>query len=204
MLWVTTPSGRKWSLLRPSSNDVSGDDIAQNLSLQVRYNGSLGAYTVAEHSVHCHDEAIRRNLPTDWCFMILLHDAHEAYLGDFVTPVTNALSVMLEEMDLTQSGRAANKALDKLRQRTDRVIWQALGVPDSLPGEAYYTLKQIDTSAMMTERDALQPIQPEAWGTYETITRLPFKPACWPAPVARDQFLQRLGLYTNWMTHSVA
>lgn len=41
MLWVTTPSGRKWSLTQPRAEDVDIFDIAQNLSLQVRFNGSL-------------------------------------------------------------------------------------------------------------------------------------------------------------------
>jgi hypothetical protein len=59
MLWVTTPTGRQWSLTRPSAEDVDLFDIAHNLSLQVRFNGSLGFYSVAEHSVHCHDEAVR-------------------------------------------------------------------------------------------------------------------------------------------------
>jgi hypothetical protein len=66
MLWVTTPTGRQWSLTRPSAEDVDLYDIAHNLALQVRFNGSLGPYTVAEHSVHCHDEAVRLNLTHEW------------------------------------------------------------------------------------------------------------------------------------------
>lgn len=204
MLWVTTPSGRKWPLLRPSAADVDVQDIAQNLSLQVRYNGSCGAYTVAEHSVHCHDEAVRRKLPNSWCLLVLLHDAHEAYLGDIVTPVINALSVLLEDMDLTRTNRSANKALDRLRERTDRVIFQALGVDFDLPGEAFHTLRQIDAAAMMTERDALHPNQPEPWGLYENIPRLSFKPQCWSASAARHHFLERLSAYTDQVTHPAA
>lgn len=204
MLWVTTPSGRKWSLLRPSPEDVDIQDIAQNTSLQVRYNGSCGAYSVAEHSVHCHDEAVRRNLPDSWCSLVLLHDAHEAYLGDMVTPVVNALSVLLEDMDLTRTNRTANRALDKLRDRTDRAIFQALGLEFDLPGEAFHVLRQIDAAAMMTERDALQPNQPEPWGIYENIPRLSFKPQCWGAATAQDQFLQRLKIYTDQVMYPIA
>lgn len=204
MLWVTTPSGRKWSLIYPQASDVDIHDIAQNLSLQVRFNGSCGPYTTAEHSVHCHDEAVRRKLPADWCLMILLHDAHEAYIGDIVTPMTNALGCILVDMGYTNDDAAAKTALNRIRNRSDQAIFLALGVPNNLPGEAYHQLREIDAAAMMTERDALQPNQPEAWGAYENLTRLSFQPACWSADVAKDQFLQRLNSYKNRISHPAA
>lgn len=69
---------RRKQAIRARAENVDIYDIAHNLSLQVRFNGSCGPYTVAEHSVHCHDEAVRQNLPKSWCLYILLHDAHEA------------------------------------------------------------------------------------------------------------------------------
>lgn len=191
MLWVTTPSGLKWSLMNPRPEDVDIQDIAQNLSLQVRFNGSAGAYTIAEHSVHIHDWAAQRAYPLEWRLFALLHDAHEAYLGDVVTPAVTALGAVLFEMGLTKKDNAAHEAMKVLKDRADAAIFTALGLPSKLPGSAYHAIKVLDAGAMMTERDALMPPQPEAWGSYETVNRLNFAPACWPAATAREKFMDR-------------
>lgn len=98
MLWTFTPSYRKWWLASPRSEDVDLYDIAHNLSLKVGFDGSCGPYSVAEHSAHCHDEACLLGLPNDWCFLVLLHDAHEAYIGDIITPMVEVLDVEVDEM----------------------------------------------------------------------------------------------------------
>jgi 5'-deoxynucleotidase YfbR-like HD superfamily hydrolase len=179
---------------RPRAEDVDLHDIAHNLALQVRFNGSCGPYTVAEHSVHRHDEAARLGLDRDWRYLALLHDAHEAYIGDIVTPVAAALDVIVDE----QRGhdKAIYTALKSLRIRHDQEIFTALGLDWSrLPGAAYAAVKRIDAAAMMTDRDALASKQPEDWGMLEKHSRLPFTPQCWDFHKARREFLERLALY---------
>jgi hypothetical protein len=48
----TTPSGKIWNFMQPDPANVDVNDIAQNLSLQVRFSGSCGPYSIAEHSCH--------------------------------------------------------------------------------------------------------------------------------------------------------
>jgi hypothetical protein len=149
---------------------------------------------VAEHSAHCHDEAARLGLPREWRYLALLHDAHEAYIGDIVTPMIEALDVLIEEQ--TGKRTAARAAIRALRARHDGEIYTALGLDwRTLPGAAYAAVKRLDAAAMMTERDALAPKQPEPWGALKNCSRLSFKPQCWDAPLARKMFLERVALY---------
>ena len=199
MLWVTTPSGKKWSLMQPRSEDVVVSDIAHNLAYQVRFNGSCGQYTVAEHSCHVHDEAVRQNLPPEWCFLALLHDAHEAYIGDITTPVTCALDLLLVEAGVTLNDRSLNQVLTLLKTRTDRAIFEALGLDHfSLPGKAYHTVRTLDATALRVEREALFPAAlADPQSTYSDASQASFHPACWSAHKARQYFLDRIARYTS-------
>ena len=47
-----------------------------------------------------------------------------------------------------------------------------MGLPAKLPGQAYHAIRTLDAGAMMPERDALGPVQPEPWGSYEDLPRL--------------------------------
>jgi len=72
------------------------EDIARNLSLQTRFCGTTGIfYSVAEHSVivskFCGKDARRASL---------LHDAHEAYIGDIIRPVAMELNISHALQDL--------------------------------------------------------------------------------------------------------
>ena len=149
---------------------------------------------MAEHSFHCHDEAVRLKLPRDWRLLVLLHDAHEAYIGDIITPVAAALDVLVEEA--TGRSKEVHSALNMMRRRHDREILAAVGLDwNTLTGAAWFAMKGIDSAAMMTERDALAPVQPESWGDMERASRLPFTPQCWDAKTARREFLERVALY---------
>lgn len=76
------PSGRKFLLDSPTF-DI--EDIAHSLGMTCRYNGHVRHfYSVAEHSVIVSllMEEEKLGDPMEG----LLHDAHEAYLGDIVAP----------------------------------------------------------------------------------------------------------------------
>lgn len=58
------------------------EHLAYRLSYLNRFNGSLGAYTVAQHSVE-----VAMQLPDYLKLSGLLHDVCEAYIGDIVSPL---------------------------------------------------------------------------------------------------------------------
>ena len=100
MTWIQTHSGRALDLLQPSINDVDLQDISWALSHLNRFVGHAGGYSVAEHSVLVAEEAGRmaRARPVhspkiEWAHRLaaLLHDAHEAYIGDIPTPFKRAM-----------------------------------------------------------------------------------------------------------------
>lgn len=64
------------------------DVIAYSLCFLNRFNGHVGAYSVAQHSVHVYQQ-LKFLYPTDHRLHLsgLLHDATEAYLGDVSSPL---------------------------------------------------------------------------------------------------------------------
>lgn len=81
--WILTYTGRQFYPLAPEVQDIVIDDIAHALSNLCRYNGHCRTfYSIAEHSLR-----VSLAVPTDDALWGLLHDASEAYLGDFVSPL---------------------------------------------------------------------------------------------------------------------
>lgn len=93
---ICTFSGTLVNPLEPEV--VSIHDIAHALSMICRYGGhSPVHYSVAQHSLIVMHRAMRvaalrapnataEFLAYEWLLPALLHDAHEAYIGDIVTP----------------------------------------------------------------------------------------------------------------------
>ncbi len=89
--YVGTYGGRFVDLFDPSVDQIAIEDIAHGLSMICRFGGQTQQfYSVAEHCCYAHDlcqvAGPRRALAA------LLHDAHEAYLGDWTRPVQRLLS----------------------------------------------------------------------------------------------------------------
>jgi uncharacterized protein len=73
--------------------DVRIEDIAHALSMQCRYNGhTLEFYSVAEHCCLLARYIMGVTKNRTAALYALLHDAHEAYLGDVSRPVKPLLS----------------------------------------------------------------------------------------------------------------
>lgn len=101
MPWIQTYTGRVFDF---NCFDPGGDtyfenpeacltDICQSLSLINRYNGHTKfPYSVAHHSLN-----LAKCLP-NLAIYALLHDCHEAYLGDIVAPVKNYLQPEYKEL----------------------------------------------------------------------------------------------------------
>jgi len=64
-----------------AAEHINIEDIAHSLSMQCRFNGQTPVfYSVAEHSVFVSELCEHGKAG-------LLHDAHEAYLGDIIRPI---------------------------------------------------------------------------------------------------------------------
>lgn len=92
--WLSTHTGRKVYPLDLKDEDIDIKDIAWSLSCQVRYVGQGGLfYSVAQHSVLVADilQVYLYRRPNSFPLYLplagLLHDACEAYLGDFPGPI---------------------------------------------------------------------------------------------------------------------
>lgn len=95
---IRVRSGLYFDLLDPQPDQFTLSDIAGALSKICRFGGQIDYfYSVAEHSVHCFDQADRDGASPAVCRLALFHDAAEAFIGDVVKP----LKVMLPEYAAT-------------------------------------------------------------------------------------------------------
>jgi hypothetical protein len=180
--WIVTVSGRKVSLSAPGPGQIVIGDIAVHLSRLPRYLGATrGAYSVAQHSCLV-AEIVRCTWPGEagLALLGLMRDAHEAYIGDIVTPVGWALGI---EGD---GGLAALKA------RMDLAIGAALGLPVATVEQAR-RLHLADQMAFRAEWRELMPgrcpARTAAPGWARRITAL-------PAETAARVFLARFAALT--------
>lgn len=89
-------SGRCVNLRDPDPAMIEITDIAKSLSRLCRYTGHPRFdYSVAQHSVHCVEYASKTG-ETDKQILLelLLHDAHEAYMGDITSPTCAAIEML--------------------------------------------------------------------------------------------------------------
>jgi hypothetical protein len=208
MNWTQTRSGAKWSLLDPKAENVNFAEIAYILSHLPRFNAHTKVpYSVAEHSVHIHDELRRGGFHPMVCLLGLLHDAHEAYIGDIITPVASALAVLCEEIGGIGDGFVVSTAIRKLKADHDIAIFEAAGLDQfsedhdaTAPTRrlAVSIVKRADAAAMMRERDVLMLPPPEPWaGGLEDLPRALFTPEGWDADFACQVFTDRLDFYLS-------
>lgn len=142
MSLLTAHSGAAIDLLAPDPSVIRLRDISVQLSRIARFNGATTMfYSVAQHSVLVARIAARlRASPRDQ-FIALMHDAHEAYIGDITRPVAVALGSSAE-------------AVDAIRLRMDRAIFAAFGISfDQLPN----VVRLADDMALATEWRDLMP-----------------------------------------------
>jgi len=121
--YIWTATGRRFYPQDPRAAEVHLSDIAYALANTNRWNGHTDPpISVAWHSIHV--AALARSLaehdgvdPDEACLYGLLHDAHEAYVGDMVRPI-------LEYM---------GSEFDAMRTAVQAVIFEALEVPPPSP-----------------------------------------------------------------------
>lgn len=145
MTWIQTVHGRPIDLLTPDLSLMTIDEIAHALARIGRFSGhtqSQFAYSVAQHSV-----LVAMHVPAEDRLAALMHDAHEAILGDWTTPVKQALKEL--------GGWAALKSLEGLVIGAVRARWGLGDLPRSV--------KCSDLQALVTERRDLLGAEARPW-----------------------------------------
>ncbi|PZR94137.1 MAG: hypothetical protein DI537_08595 [Stutzerimonas stutzeri] len=202
MTWLQTGSNRAFDLLKPEPAQVDFDiDIAEALARIPRYNGHVrgGPYSVAQHCVVGADIVFRDTRDREAAAAFLLHDAHEAYIGDIATPVAKALAVAAAQAgrDLEIPPSAVRNGIKMLKAGLDVAICRAAGMPGIL-GEYAYTVADYDLRMLATERVHLLGQTPQPWGDAVEAAvplRLPYSLTVWPWPKAADEFRAALRRY---------
>lgn len=145
--FVQLHSGACVDLMAPDFGPVSLTDLATSLSRLPRFIGATRGpriYSVAQHSILVMEILHRRMHSTPILRGALLHDAHEAAMGDIPTPVKIAL------------GRAN---VQELEARLQSAIAARFGVP--IGAIQHWAVRQADQIALLTERRDL--LAPSAW-----------------------------------------
>jgi uncharacterized protein len=95
--WAETISGIVVDYTGATETVILLEDIAHALSMTCRFNGHCKVfYSVAEHSVNVAklvDAEFTDEGRSTVMLAALLHDAHEAYVGDVITPMKKSLGV---------------------------------------------------------------------------------------------------------------
>ena len=189
MTWTQTATGRKLSLTDPDPAQVDfAGDVAPALAKLARFNGhTIGypAYSVAQHCVlgaegleedtrHLLDEPYSAPSSRRMAALFLLHDAHEAYMGDICTPVVAALDHIRwpDGPPKTSTSGLVGQLVKDLKHRLDVAIHAAAGI--KMPNEAESKIiRHWDARMMRAERLAFMANAPESWGENDKVEPAP-------------------------------
>ena len=141
--WFPSRSGLTLDIVTPTLDMIRWRDIAESLAKTCRFGGHCrGFYSVAQHSLF-----VAQLMPREWGAYGLLHDAHEAFTGDLISPLKALLGDPIREVEA----------------RFDRLIYEAAGM--ALPStDIRACIKTADRVALATERrDLVSPRHRTAW-----------------------------------------
>jgi uncharacterized protein len=224
--WKQTRTNIAFDLIAPKPDMVDFRcDVAESLARIPRFNGHCesGAYSVAQHCVtgalYLHKQAQNEGIDKESCDLLagyfLLHDAHEAYCGDIITPAAKALAhfggVSSEEdlrscymkiggvLDPFQAGKnIVEEAIDRLKYTLDTAIHAAAGLEFPLKTKTRHAIKTMDARMLATERRYLLGASPQSWGAEIDVVkplRIEGKMSVLPWPDAADAYIAALNRY---------
>jgi uncharacterized protein len=167
--WIQTAGGRQVWLDKPTPESIDPADLAHHLGQCGRFAGAARSfYSVAQHSVHCSCNCADP-------VAALLHDAAEAYLGDWTKPLKTLVKQLCPEVL-------------QFEKRLLAVIAARFEIDPARFASA--EVEETDRQMLATEKRDLLGASPAPW------EKLPppygFKIICWPAEEASFQFMRRL------------
>ena len=167
MSWILTNSGQRFDILEPHSAMVHPQDIAHSLAMQCRFNGHCGTfYSVAQHCI-----VVASLVPEEHKLAALLHDATEAYIGDIVRPL--------------------KQAVPQLRQM-EHHIWHAICARFDIDPVLPSCIHDADMVALATERRDLMPENRDEWECLAGTQPMQQFIRAWPVEEARLRYWQDL------------
>jgi uncharacterized protein len=165
---IRTFSGIYVNVFEPLPEKIFIEDIAHSLSQQCRFGGHLPSfYSVAQHSVIC-----SQLVEYPYKLQALLHDASEAYLLDFPSPIKQRIS-----------------QYKKIEKKLMLVIAKKFGFKYPLQEP----VKQIDKDMLHFEWEHLMLQKP-------TKDNLEF--TCWSCEMAKRRFLETYDMLKKVETHN--
>jgi hypothetical protein len=165
--WIRTYSGGRYWPSDPRPQDVKIEDIAHHLSLICRYNGAVPwFYSVAEHSYH-----VSFMVPRQHQMYGLLHDAHEAYIGDVTRPF--------------------KKEIGEPYKHFDRINWAAVALRFGLDPTPPTEVKEADAQILHHELAAMEMEPTVHADGLPVIVDLDVEIHNWEPETAEWMFLQR-------------
>jgi len=197
--WTQTASRRAFDLVDPRPELVDFNvDIPEQLARIARFTGAIrgGAYSVAQHCVLGADLAFDQTHNEEFAAAFLLHDAHEAYLGDLATPAAQALAAVA--FDQTGDGTPVSGAIRELKRRLDAAIHARAGIRFPLSPHVSQFIKEWDRRMLVTERNHLLGGPTRPWHEdFESAEPLPVRGAIkiLPWPAAADAYRAR---FARW------
>ena len=156
MTWMQTRSNRAFDLLDPRPDLVDFlFDVPVALARINRFLGhTLYPWSVAQHCVAGADWATAQG-NNRLAAAFLLHDAHEAYLGDITTPAAQAIGALIP------GGR---NPIKDIKRAIDGAIFAAAGLGSLLDDAALMReVADLDLRLLRAERDALLGAPPQPW-----------------------------------------
>ena len=139
---IATASGGFFNLAFPKTEDVDFSAVAAALAKICRFTGHTSQfYSVAQHTLLVAD-----NVSDEARTYALVHDAHEAFIGDWSTPLKATWLSLFPVSGQHILGMEKNLA---------RVAHQAAGLTWPLPQAIADEVRTADIRALLTERNAL-------------------------------------------------
>lgn len=161
-----TVTGHGFPLMEPMPEDINIDTIALALSRIPRFGGHTKPgkeWSVAAHSLLVTAFLQMDAAPPATQLVGLLHDAHEAYIGDLVGPVYRAMALNFE-----------TSTFDQMKNRIDAAIAHFVGLHTmefETYGKAKDAVAKADLEALAYERQwFLNEPQGSFW---EHVVQLP-------------------------------
>lgn len=140
------------NLAQPLDSDIHWPTIAGALSKLARFNGiNRGPMlSVAQHCVMGADALANETGNMTFSAFFLLHDAHEALIGEWPRPAVLFLADTLHSTHNIPM-QCVRDGVKEVKARLDEVIFRKAGLPQTLP----FAVKQMDERMLRAETLAL-------------------------------------------------